>query len=225
MRLIAPLIERFEHLHLPPFLGESLNALSKELFNSLTHLVHPSQFTISILQWTKSEGPYTRLRAFCLLLCQGHPEFTECHTLAAGSDRLWNLAFLAAENLDAFNNPNPYTSSKQQSPSQILQSFAKIKTAQQQLGRQIKKLLDQFCQDENVLFFLIRHAPQLDEAFGVRFIAKYFDQHFSKGLPEAISFAAKRFKARGFYHLQSQIEAFRQEHEAALALAPSLKSF
>lgn len=63
-----------------------------------------------------------------------------------------------------------------------------------------------FLQDENVLFFIVRHQKELDAAYGPEFTEKLISSSFSNGLPSAKLLLLKRYQERGFHHLLPVIE-------------------
>jgi len=65
-------------------------------------------------------------------------------------------------------------------------------------------LLDElitFRDDENVLFFLLRHQAEFDHVYSASMVSKTLETLFAEGLGAASNFLTGRFERRGFYHL------------------------
>lgn len=80
-------------------------------------------------------------------------------------------------------------------------ALGKIYTLIRQLGRSITRVLPEFRDDENVVFFILRHRSQLDELFEQGFVAKLLNQMYSNGLREVSHFLQTRYARRGFDNL------------------------
>lgn len=65
-------------------------------------------------------------------------------------------------------------------------------------------LLDElitFRDDENVLFFLLRHQAEFDHIYSASMVRKTLETLFPEGLKTASNFLAGRYERRGFYHI------------------------
>lgn len=94
-------------------------------------------------------------------------------------------------------------------------AIEKASTAMHRFAKQIARLMQQFRDDENVIFFIVRHHRVLDTLYGSRFTAKLLSRMFSKGLREVQHFLLCRYAQRGFNNLESPIRSLIAEIEAS----------
>jgi hypothetical protein len=69
------------------------------------------------------------------------------------------------------------------------------------LAKSIMKTVTQFQDDENVLYFILRHADHLDHLFKSNFTFKLFSQLFVNGLQGASQLLLQKYAKRGFHQL------------------------
>lgn len=74
----------------------------------------------------------------------------------------------------------------------------KITLELKKMGRTIPKLFSKFRNDENVLFFLLRHKKDFDSLQGNGFVKKIIMKNYPAGLAEAESFLINNYEKRGF---------------------------
>lgn len=74
-------------------------------------------------------------------------------------------------------------------------------------GELMARMIVQFRDDENILFFVLRHSARFDSHFGKGFVYAFFADLFPGGFTEAIRFLRDRYQQRGFGHLNVAIAA------------------
>ena len=83
----------------------------------------------------------------------------------------------------------------------------KISTIMSRIARLIGQVSLQFSDDENVIFFLLRHHNQLDALMGQGYANKLLKKMHPKGTQEVGRFLMKRYSARGFVNILPAITA------------------
>ena len=76
--------------------------------------------------------------------------------------------------------------------------------------------METFKEDENVLFFILRHKTQLEEAFGEKFVELLFKKMHRDGSAGIEKLLLKQYSKRGFDTLLPVIKA----KMAQLSLSP-----
>jgi len=97
----------------------------------------------------------------------------------------------------------------------MLAAVDKASSAMHRFAKQLSRLIHQFRDDENVIFFLLRHHSVLDSLYGQRFTLKLLSRMFSKGLKEAQHFLITRYAERGFTVVENPIRTLAAEIEAS----------
>jgi hypothetical protein len=75
----------------------------------------------------------------------------------------------------------------------------------------IPQIINSFSDDENVLFFIVRHSSELDDYYDCAFVFEALNTMFPKGADEACHFIIKKYKNRGFDKLLPIINEKIQE--------------
>lgn len=76
--------------------------------------------------------------------------------------------------------------------------LTKISACLAKMSKLILNIAAQFSTNENVLFFLIRHQPQLDALCGSNTITKWIKKLFPNGLKDVQEFLVTKYRERGF---------------------------
>lgn len=159
-----------------------------------------------IFSWNFSEGLLAKLRTYCALFIQ-NAESDEKDLIAIQhyADKVWQGCLQAIDSLQ--ENPKDRAL--------FLNPLDKAITAMQRLAKLIARLVHQFRDDENAIFYVLRHHKILDKLYGHRFIVKLMGKIYTKGLKEAHFFLVKKYQQRGFDQVVSAIETAIKEVEAA----------
>ncbi|MCB1111036.1 MAG: hypothetical protein H7A37_07655 [Chlamydiales bacterium] len=98
---------------------------------------------------------------------------------------------------------------------ELLSALEEIQKSLKMLARVAVAMITEYQDDENVLFFILRHKEQFDKLFGKRFVSKLFSKLFPKGLSNGKRFLIRRYKKRGFDDLEPIIAQKITELETA----------
>lgn len=168
--------------------------LRAHLAELLTHLVGKGYEGIKPVAWKPENGSLTKLRNYCSLYAQlGGDEDRYAIEIHRQSDAMWLTAGHCLKHLREEGQIPTLSLNK------VFQQMVRFKTV-------LKKMVFSFRDNENVLFFLLKHRPALEVSFGERFVYKSLSRMFQGGMKEAEQFMCRRFKKRGFDALQTDIE-------------------
>lgn len=198
------------HRRLLPFIEKTYNEHNQELIQEiekiLERLVGTKKDYIKRFSSSMNEGNLSSFKKHCLLFShQSESEVKELLALQHYADKTWQNCQLA---VDALGD----------APNKCAQLFAyleKASSSMHRLGKLIARLIQQFREDENVVFFVLRHKESFDQAFGKRFITKLFGRMYPKGLREVEHFLIKKYTARSFDNIIPVITRMFHELEAS----------
>lgn len=83
----------------------------------------------------------------------------------------------------------------------LLRILDRIDMQIKKISHLLAKTILLFHQDENVLFFILRHQKQLENVYQPLFVKEIFCKIFPKGLKEAENFLMEKYLNRGFEHV------------------------
>lgn len=179
---------------------ESLNVQTiSSLKANLIKLVGSSQK--HLFSWNLQDGVLTRLKNYCAdFSLQGE----KSDTIILKMQSYINQAFLSCiQSIDAIQLYENCEEPHQSKLHKILSKFIKEMRCFSKLTVEIMR---QFSGDENVVFFMLRHQPELDRLYGSRFVFKLISKMFPKGITQVSDFLLSQYKQRGFDHLIPTIQ-------------------
>lgn len=173
---------------------------------SLKTLVGSTKDYMRIFSWNFSEGVLAKLKTYCSLLLE-HSFGSEKDFIAFQhySEKVWQGCLQAIDALEEVPLDR----------AAMLASIDKASSAMHRFAKQLTRLVLQFRDDENVIFFLFRHHATLDSLYGNRFTLKLLNKLFSKGMKEAQHFLIAKYSERGFNAIESSIRTLAAEIEAS----------
>lgn len=153
-----------------------------------------------IFVWNLGEGLLSKFKNNCSLFFEKAAfEDKKNLNISKYAHRIWFLC------LDALNIVHRIKQEPGTDYSVLLKMIEKVTVSMHNLERLIVRLLLQFQDDENVIFFLLRHQSQFDEVYGSHFVVNLFKQMYPNGVQEAGHFLLKRYAKRGFSHILPSI--------------------
>ncbi len=162
--------------------------------DTLGRLVGASHESMRLLSWMPDHSPLTKLKNYCALFAnQSKDSEKPAHLLHSCSDQAW-LGFVQALRFLREEAKLPFL--------HIQKAIIPMKKLKSTVG----KMLPHFRDDENVLFFTVRHHEQIDTLFGQHFVHKLMLELFPDGLDSACDFMVARYTQRGFESLIPEIE-------------------
>lgn len=152
------------------------------------------------------EGALTKFKMRCLaFIQQSDSETKDLLAMQHYAEKTWQHCLLACDAIGDASN-------------KCTQAFAHLEkavNALNRLGKLIVRLIQQYRDDENVVFFVLRHKDAFDKVFGKRFLIKLFCRMYSKGLREAEQFLIKKYYERCFDNMGPMINRLFIELEAS----------
>lgn len=204
MHLLAADLKEASHHSL---LTEQDHLIIETLMKSISKLAGSSQDYMRIFSWNNDDGALAKLKNYCAMISQNagreDKEFTILHRNA-------NKAWLAClQTLDVFRLLQQQSKKTncldEASYTEFQFAFHKMSASLRRFSNLLAELLEQFKEDENVIFFILRYQDQIDALYEPKFVAKLFSKMYSKKLQGARQFLISKYKERGFEHLLPSI--------------------
>lgn len=172
----------------------------------LTQLVGTKCEPTRLIPWSSNEGTLSRLKTFCaLFLHNSDNDEKELIALQHYAEKAWQNCLQGFEALRGHHNKRTSQFAALEKASNAMHRFAKL----------IARIALQFRDDENVVFFFLRHKEQFDKLYGKKFMSKLLSRMYTKGIREAQYFLTKKYLERSFDNVPAQIDLMIAELEAA----------
>lgn len=173
---------------------------------ALTKLVGSPKDYMRLFSWNFSEGLLAKLRSYCALFLQ-NADVNEKELIAIQhyTDKIWQACMQATDIVHETPQDRPI----------LMLALDKASGAMQRLAKLIARLIHQFRDDENVIFYVLRHHEVFDKLYGHRFMHKLIHKIYPKGLNEVRVFLVKKYQERGFDNLLPVIDTTIKEIEAS----------
>lgn len=185
---------------------ENEHSLSNSLVLALKQLIGGGdhQELSSSTSWTR--GSLTKLKEYCEQFSRNSSQLQR-HSihLHLAAHQTWLMAMHSFELLKSLQTNCCAKSSGRNFILQSLKrSFHRLLMRFNQLSRYMSRALGHYCNDENVMYFLLRKKELLSEIYGQDFLSKYF-KGTKKG-SNLIDMLLNRYQARGFETLLPSIQ-------------------
>ena len=173
---------------------------------TLAKLVGPTRDYMRLFSWDFSEGLLSKLRTYCSLFLQNaDTDEKELIAIQHYAEKIWHMCLQATEALQEIPEDRPAVFIALEKSSSAMQRFAKL----------IARLIHQFKDDENVIFFVMRNYKIFDKLYGARFIIKLFSKIYPKGMKDVQQLLVKKYSERGFENVLPYIYNIVTEIETA----------
>jgi hypothetical protein len=164
-----------------------------------------------LIAWHFEEGMLSKLKTYCILFSQNNErDEKELLCMHHYIDKAWQQGVQAKILL----NNSELNNSEEDRP-QFLAALEKMNQSIQRFAKQMARILLQFREDENIIFFLLRHRTELETVYSPRFLNKLLLRMYPKGLCELKQLLKAKYNNRGFTNISSGIDAHFAELEAA----------
>lgn len=169
----------------------------------MTNLAGSTQSHLRIFSWS-DDGMLTKLRYYTALLCQTNPVHDSMETsIDKEANESWLLAMQVLDTIRVLRRTHT-----------TAPDIADLKAACKKLTKSIKRLANlvaeaiiKYHDDENVIFFLVRHHRDLGDLYeNPSFVPKLLRKMFPKKLDGVQTFLTQSYQARGFHHLVPVIQ-------------------
>jgi hypothetical protein len=194
----------------PMALNATVLRKEQEIFHTmetiLAKLVGSTREYMRLFSWNFIDGVVSKLKNYCALFSQ-NADTDEKEPLAMQhyADKAW---LYCLQGMDALRDtPNAHPA--------LCHSLEKGLGAMHRLARLIARVIPQFRDDENVVFFVLRHKDKFDKVYGTKFVTKLFCRMYPKGLKEVQYFLSQKYAGRGFENLMPIIHKKISELETA----------
>ena len=173
---------------------------------SLRLLAGATKDYMRLFSWNFSEGILTKLKTYCSLFLENSiSSEKDFIAIQHYSEKVWQGCLQAIDALEEVPIDR----------AAMLSAIDKASSAMHRFAKQLARLCHQFRDDENVIFFILRHHSLLDSLYGPRFTSKLLSKMFPKGLREVQHFLITRYAQRGFTVVEAPIRSLSAEIEAS----------
>ncbi len=160
---------------------------------ALIRLTGAANDYMRLFNWNHNDGILTKLKNNCIHFVQNSPiPGIDISLLHVYTDQAW---LLTAKCLHGVQQGAIEGKLLQQSYDTLLL-----------LGEILRQMIAHFKEDENVIFFLLRHKEPLDSLYQEPFVRNCFEKIYPEGLRSVSQFLIARYTERGFVHLIPIIE-------------------
>lgn len=161
-----------------------------------------------LLTWNE-DGTLTKLKHYCSLLCQGENlNDKHCFQMHREANQTWLLSLHTLEVLKSLTHQRKPTN---QNNDKLKNSLQRLQRSMTRLAALTTRKILQYRNDENVVFFVLRHWHSLDALYGKDYVRQLFNTMFTGGVSEAQQFLEDRYSTRGCDHLLPLINAKASE--------------
>jgi hypothetical protein len=175
---------------------EQLSETFQALAEHMSKLSGSSQHYMRLLSWN-DDGFLTKLKNYCALLCQQDTGEDRNQTkMYLEVNQAWLLSMQFLDIIRAMSMQPQPEESINENGLHIAQE--KLNRSIQRLSRLVMRMVLQYRDDENVVYFLIRHKKQLDELYKPGYVASIIRKMFPKGTQNITQFLVTRYTERGF---------------------------
>lgn len=154
--------------------------------------------------WTYHKGSLNKLRHYCYLLSHRSSDQIDILNMNVAVSKAFHSALQIKEVIfslqkhceDPHRIPNYVT---------LYQLLDRVIDNMRRTSRLILRILIQFKEDENVLYFLLKHKTSFDKLYKTQFVARILKKMFPKGALEAAEILREKYTERGFHNLIESI--------------------
>lgn len=172
----------------------------QDLVEQMSRLSGSSQHYMRLLSWN-DDGFLTKLKNYCALLCQQNTsENSDQLKMHQEANHAWLLSMQALDMIRTFSNQGTFDEEI------LYANQEKLNRCLQRLSRLIMRHLLHYQDDENVVYFLVRHKKQLDGLYKPGYTANLIKKMFPKGKQDVSQFLLQRYAERGFDSLLPTIQ-------------------
>lgn len=192
------------------FTKKLLDAEADEVAEPLRNLVGTLNDPYRLFSWAPENGTLAKLKAYCSYFAHSaEPYDNVLIPLVHTAEQSWLLSLVCLDDLRHYER----TKGSGETAEKLKKSIKELALSLNRLAKQIAKLIEQFWNDENVIYFILRHRSEFDEVFGDKFVKGLLKKMYLGGVWGAASFLSKRFTKRGFEHLIATVETGIEELE------------
>jgi len=154
-----------------------------------------------LFSWNLDNGLLAKLRNYCVFFSHNaNLQDKESILLQRNANRIWETCLACLDFMQSLLNQSSKVNVLEQKKVLNL-LIEKMMRCMRHFANLLAKIMVNFRDEENVMFFLLRHHQEFDRCYGSQFIAKFFNKMFPKGLIESQQFLSERYTNRGFENL------------------------
>lgn len=190
----------FKILHKSSDREETINLL-------MPHLIKLSGSTLGYMRlfsWN-DDSVLAKLKTYCAYFCQrGGAKDNNRTNMHYEANQAWLLSLQTLENARMCAAQATRADGKKVvwDPNALYSPLHKTVRAILRLARLTAKVIPQFRNDENVVFYLVRNAKAIDALYGPNFTSKTLNKLIPKRAKSGVEqFLVKRYTDRGFEHI------------------------
>ena len=206
--ILSEFIEAFDEIQTLNSLVRQVSPRRENVQQLLQKLLGSFKGGIRYFPWNFADGLLHKLQTYCILLHENNEHYEK--ELIAIQHYLEKVRAACSSALDILNR-------NMQEVPDLSTAIEKASLSMQRLSKLMARLMQQFREDENVLFFILRHKIHFDKLYGSRFVFKLLTRMYPKGLEEMRQHLAKNYARRGFENVLDPVNLLISELEASSA--------
>lgn len=163
-------------------------AQPKEIANTMAKLSGASSHHMRLFSWGLDSGILARLKNYCAFFSDNLQDESDIVAMYRCADKAWLLS------LECLDNSTE-------------EGVNKVSSQLSKFGKLVDKVALQFSDDENVVYFFLRHHQEFDQVVSRSFVYKLLNKMYPRGVSEAERFLVSRYSKRGFDSLLPAISS------------------
>jgi hypothetical protein len=165
-----------------------------------------------LFNWLSDNGILEKMHHFCCCIVQEEvPEEKTALAMQRTVHQAWIFALQAQVEARILLD----SGAKSMESLELTRIVARMNMTLGKAAKHLWRLLERYKQDENVLFFLLRHHHEFDSLYGAGATVQFFRKAFRGGSMEAGHLMRQRYGKRGFSHILPIIDEKISELETA----------
>ncbi len=187
--------------------GDSREDL-KNILDSTIRLIGATIMDETALPWDSQKGSLNKLRQYCYSFVPFHSKTKSEKSVVNFSTCVSNAfhsALQARELLQYFLREMNLEEKKVPEYAMLYQLFDKLIDNINRGSRLLLHIIMEYRNDENVVYFLLRHNEAFNTMYGSRFVIKIFKKMYPNGIEDVGQFLMKKYSERGFSNLLNTI--------------------
>lgn len=165
----------------------------------MMQLAGGSHQSMRIFSWNLTEGVITKLKLYATYFaCNLDPQDTDAIQLERHAERAW---INSLECLDLLREQLSLPPKEAADLNNLKKASNKLQVRVQKIAHTLTRILPQFRDDENVLYYLLRNQEKMADVWDAAYLAKLFKKLFPKGKEEVECFLKSRYNMCHFSHI------------------------
>ncbi len=192
------------------------NSYLTQLLHAIPALTGSQMVIVSeqSVSWAAEKGSLNKLRHYCYLFTnRSSAEDKDIINMNVCVSKAFHSSLQSREVILSLQR-EPQDSNRVPNYVALYQLLDRLIDNMRRVSRLILRIIMQYREDENVLYFLLRHREKFDALYKTEFVVKILKKMYPKGIKEAGSLILEKYAKRGFDNLLSSISTHMSKLES-----------